>query len=200
MMHVFYSDDKEIPLGLATAFPGIQQIDPDTQFCVGANMCMVWLHLRPGQTVAQQIRAIQLFVPNAYFVGMSDLPNDMEALAMFSLKAKGYCNTHAGAEVLLNIASVVQQGGLWIGEALMQKLLGLPPVAPQLAIVAEDWSEVLTTRETEVAKAIAVGATNKQIAMQMGITERTVKAHVGAVLDKLNLTNRLQLALLVKDR
>lgn len=200
MMHLFYSETMEIPLALATAFPGIQQFKPSAILPNESNTCMVWLHLCPGQTVAQQMRSIQQQAPNAYFVGLSDQPNDMEALAVFSLKAKGYCNTHAGAEVLLNIASVVEQGGLWIGEALMQKLLGLAPVEPQLEIAVEKWSDVLTGRETEVAKAIAIGATNKQIATQMGITERTVKAHVGAVLDKLRLKNRLQLALLVKDR
>jgi two-component system nitrate/nitrite response regulator NarL len=200
MMHYFCSDGMEIPLGLTTAFPQIQMFKRQPTASANAEAIMVWLHLRPGQTVAQQMQALKQLVPGAYFVGMSDLPNDLEALAVFSVMAKGYCNTHAGAEVLLNVASVVQQGGVWIGESLMQKLLGMPPVVPQLELAAESWSGVLTGRETEVAKAIAVGATNKQIATQMGITERTVKAHVGAVLDKLKLKNRLQLALLVKDR
>jgi two-component system nitrate/nitrite response regulator NarL len=200
MMHYFCSDGMEIPMGLTKAFPQIQMVDQRSALHASSGAVVVWLHLQPGQTVAQQMQAIKQEVPGAYFVGMSDLPNDLEALAVFSVMAKGYCNTHAGAEVLLNIASVVQQGGVWIGESLMQKLLGMPPAAPQLELVAETWSGVLTGRETEVAKAIAVGATNKQIATQMGITERTVKAHVGAVLDKLKLKNRLQLALLVKDR
>ena len=200
MMHFFCSEDLQIPLGLSKAFPDIQLLDLAPAANVSSATSIVWFHLRPGQTVAQQMQTLKQKMPSAYFVGMSDLPNDMEALAVFSLMAKGYCNTHAGAEVLLNIASVIQQGGVWIGESLMQKLLGMPPAPPQLEVVAETWSGVLTGRETEVAKAIAVGASNKQIATQMGITERTVKAHVGAVLDKLKLKNRLQLALLVKDR
>jgi two-component system nitrate/nitrite response regulator NarL len=198
MMHFFCSDSKEVPVGLLQAFPQIQAIEELTSLNNAA--AIVWLHLRAGQTVAQQMLPLKTQMPEIFVVGMSDLPNDLEALAVFSLLAKAYCNTHAGAEVLLNIASVVQQGGVWIGESLMQKLLGKAPELPQLAAAIEDWAGVLTSRETEVAKAIAHGATNKQIAIQMGITERTVKAHVGAVLDKLKLKNRLQLALLVKDR
>jgi DNA-binding NarL/FixJ family response regulator len=132
---------------------------------------------------------------------MSDLPNDMEALAVFSVMAKAYCNTDAGVEVLLNIASVVEQGGIWIGESIMQKLLGASGISEEqkLEKVLGQWSKLLTGRELEVAKAIAIGLSNKEIATKMGITERTVKAHVGSVLDKLQLKNRLQLALHVKD-
>lgn len=198
MMHFFCSDSKETPAGLIHAFPHIQTMDNLSHLDTG--IAIVWLHLRPGQTVAKQILQLKAQLPEVFVVCMSDLPNDLEALAVFSMMAKAYCNTHAGAEVLLNIASVVQQGGVWIGESLMQKLLGVPTEPSKLTAAINDWAGVLTGRETEVAKAIAHGATNKQIAVQMGITERTVKAHVGAVLDKLKLKNRLQLALLVKDR
>jgi DNA-binding NarL/FixJ family response regulator len=82
----------------------------------------------------------------------------------------------------------------------MQKLLGGSSVEePQLDRALGKWSKLLTGRELEVAKAIAIGLSNKEIALKMHITERTVKAHVGAVLDKLQLKNRLQLALLVKE-
>jgi DNA-binding NarL/FixJ family response regulator len=52
----------------------------------------------------------------------------------------------------------------------------------------------LTTREREVAELIAGGASNKDIAERLGITERTVKAHLTSVFQKLGLTSRLQLA------
>jgi DNA-binding NarL/FixJ family response regulator len=49
-----------------------------------------------------------------------------------------------------------------------------------------------------VARAIAEGGSNKEIARRLGITERTVKLHVGAVLEKLGVRDRLQVALIVK--
>lgn len=162
---------------------------------------IIWLHLSPLFNVAQQINQIKTQFPDVPVVVMSNIPNDLEALASFSMLARGYCNVHAGAPVLRNIANVVTQGGIWIGESIMNKLISsTSPLQLKESQSEPNWSAPLTTREKEVATAIAVGASNKEIAQKMSITERTVKAHVGAVLEKLHLKNRLQLALLVKNR
>lgn len=58
----------------------------------------------------------------------------------------------------------------------------------------------LTRREQEVASAVANGSSNKEIARQLGITERTVKAHTGSVFQKLNARDRLHLALMVNGQ
>lgn len=198
-MHLFCSESMELPSSLKKAFPNVKAVV--TSELAGEQKALIWLHLNARQTIAQQVASIKAAAPDSLLVVMSDLPNDMEALAAFSVMAKAYCNTHAGPEVLLNVASVVEQGGIWIGESIMQKLLGAVPTSedPKLERVLGQWAKQLTSRELEVAKAIAIGLSNKEIAGKMGITERTVKAHVGAVLDKLHLKNRLQLALLVKD-
>jgi DNA-binding NarL/FixJ family response regulator len=67
-----------------------------------------------------------------------------------------------------------------------------PVPAQQIA-----WSEGLTQREVEIAVLAANGASNSLIASQCNISERTVKAHLSAVFSKLNITDRLQLALRV---
>jgi DNA-binding NarL/FixJ family response regulator len=200
-MHFFSSATMEIPTALKKSFPLVKSMEiPKLSTLPSNGKSIIWMHLRSGQTIAEQLAPVKAAAPAALIVVMSDIPNDLEALAAFSMLAKAYCNTHAGAEVLLNIASVVEQGGIWIGESIMQKLIGgAAPAAPQLDLAIGKWAKVLTSRELEVAKAIAIGLTNKEIASKMHITERTVKAHVGAVLDKLQLKNRLQLALLVKE-
>jgi len=55
----------------------------------------------------------------------------------------------------------------------------------------------LTKRETEVAKHIATGASNKQIANALFICERTVKAHLTSIFEKLRIKNRVELTLIV---
>lgn len=214
--HWFYSASLETPLALLSSFPQLRRMTLSRDLEVSAsssNETMVlWWHLTPGVSVADQFQTLRQRAPGAVVVAMSDVPNDLEALAVFSVMAKGYCNTHAGREVLIKVAQVVESGGLWIGESIMHRLLNLPvvpaaAVTPVVSAASEVksepkglWDAHLTLREREVASAISVGATNRQIADQMGITERTVKAHVGSVLEKLHLKNRLQLALLVKDR
>ncbi|MBV8884832.1 MAG: response regulator transcription factor [Chroococcidiopsidaceae cyanobacterium CP_BM_RX_35] len=55
--------------------------------------------------------------------------------------------------------------------------------------------ETLTRREREVLQLISNGATNREIAAQLFITEGTVKTHVTHLLDRLNCKNRAQLAI-----
>jgi DNA-binding NarL/FixJ family response regulator len=62
------------------------------------------------------------------------------------------------------------------------------PAAPDLG--------ALTRREREVLRLIAAGRSNKRIAFELGIAEKTVKTHVGHVLAKLGVTDRTQAALL----
>lgn len=57
----------------------------------------------------------------------------------------------------------------------------------------------LTPRELEVLSRVAAGEDNLKIATLLGITERTVKAHVGALYQKLGMENRVQLALLARE-
>jgi two-component system, NarL family, nitrate/nitrite response regulator NarL len=179
-------------------------IAPATQLPASIQTDFVWLRLQSGLPIAQQVQAIRVVANDAALIVLSDLPNDDEAMAVFSLAARGYANTHATAETLKQIAKVVEQGGLWIGESLMQRLLvgmqNLPkPPAANAAATQTISQHKLTVREIEVAKAIAAGASNKEVARLLSITERTVKAHVSGLFSKLGVNDRLQLALKMRE-
>jgi len=156
--------------------------------------------LEHGLPVAVQIENLGPQFKLIPCVVLSDQPTDEEALAAFAAGARGYCNTHAAAQLLVQIAAVVLQGGLWIGESLMKRLVGATgrlqtSVAP--ATEGETWSRNLTDREKQVARTVASGASNKEIARALGITDRTVKAHIGSIFEKLQVRDRLQLSLKV---
>jgi two-component system nitrate/nitrite response regulator NarL len=57
----------------------------------------------------------------------------------------------------------------------------------------------LTAREQMVAEQIATGATNREISERLEITERTVKAHLSAIFEKLGVRDRVQLALAMNN-
>ena len=169
---------------------------------------LVWLRLDDETSALEQFGALRNAVGAATVIVLSNHPDNEEALALFSAGVRGYCNAHATAANLRQVASVVQAGGLWIGEALMQRLLASTHAAmsrlPVAALPPDDTAgapadrlSVLTKRELEVARAVASGSSNKEIARQLDITERTVKAHVGAVFQKLGVRDRLHLSLLV---
>ncbi|MDK9702156.1 MAG: response regulator transcription factor [Sulfuritalea sp.] len=172
---------------------------------------LVWLRLDDKRPAVDQLAALREAVGAVSVIVLSDQPDNEEALALFSAGVRGYCNAHATAANLRQVANVVQAGGLWIGEALMQRLLvstraamsRMPVAAPAMdegSGTAADRLSGLTRREVEVARAVAGGASNKEIARQMAITERTVKAHVGAVFQKLRVRDRLHLALIVNGQ
>lgn len=165
---------------------------------------VVWLRLEQSGDLTEQLALVPGYLRPIPLVVLSDEPSDEQALAAFAAGARGYCNTHAAPPVLQQVAAVVLQGGLWIGESLMQRLLGATsriPV-PEVARVEDPlaWAAGLTERERQVALTVAQGSSNKEIARLLGITERTVKAHVGAVLEKLKVRDRLQLSLVVNGR
>jgi two-component system nitrate/nitrite response regulator NarL len=170
-----------------------------------SKVSLVWLRLEQGVPVAAQLERLAPPLKFLPCVVLSDRPTDEEALAAFSAGARGYCNTHAAAQVLIQVAAVVLQGGLWIGESLMQRLVSATSRIQAVADVTVSpvkraWAECLTDREKEVAIVLAAGASNKEIARELGITERTVKAHVGAILEKLHVRDRLQLSLVVNGQ
>ncbi len=208
--HYFLSDKGELLPRWKEAFPKAiaiqygQKIDLHHAQKNFPNL--IWLRPLTGKPIAESLAASRVFFGNTPCIVLSDKPNDEEALACFSAAAKGYCNTHAAPKALRQVADVVLQGGLWIGETLMQRLVqatvSIPNIVPQIKKIEtlENWTATLTEREQEVARVVAGGASNKEIAKQLGITERTVKLHVGAVLSKLGVRDRLQLSLVVNGR
>jgi DNA-binding NarL/FixJ family response regulator len=161
---------------------------------------IAWLRLDAGRPVAEQISLVHSGIGQVPVVVLSDRPSEEEALAAFSADAKGYCNSHSNPALLRQVDAVVRNGGLWIGESLMQRLVGAvhrAHVTP--ASESPDWHTVLTEREYEVVEAVCGGASNKEVAQRLRITERTVKAHMGAAFEKLQVRDRLHLALLFNN-
>jgi two-component system, NarL family, nitrate/nitrite response regulator NarL len=172
---------------------------------------LVWLRLDDAAPASEQLADLQKVVGSARIIVLANRPDNEQALSLFAAGIRGYCNAHATAANLRQVADVVQAGGLWIGEALMQRLLAstraamsrMPVVALPQAVTnpaIADRMATLTQREQEVASAVANGSSNKEIARQLGITERTVKAHTGSVFQKLNARDRLHLALMVNGQ
>lgn len=199
--HFFVSAGGKLLSRWQEAFPAARACLPDKQPAGVTAASIGWLRLRPGAPVAEQLAQARNTLGAVPLVVLSDQPDDEEALAAFAAAARGYCNSHADPAVLRQVASVVLAGGLWIGESLMGRLLAATARLPTVPARDEPiWAARLTEREREVAQAVAAGASNKEVARQLGITERTVKGHVGAILEKLGLRDRLQLALAVSGR
>lgn len=162
---------------------------------------IVWCRLRSGEDLGLLAGDVADAAPH-HVVILCDEPDESLVMQAMALGAAGCCNTHAAPEVLKQVALVVGNGGLWIGQSLLQRLVGstsrlLGKGSSEAVQPAETkgWAAMLSEREEQVARLVAGGASNKEVATQLSITERTVKAHLTAVFDKLGLRDRLQLSL-----
>jgi DNA-binding NarL/FixJ family response regulator len=136
--------------------------------------------------------------PSNKLVATSSNPMDSEAIQALDAGCAGYCHAFADAPTLRQVKQVVESGQVWVGTSLMRRLIqSAAQAAPAKAQNNHFWGRKLTDREREIAILAANGASNIEIARNCRISERTVKAHLSAVFAKLNLTDRLQLALRV---
>ena len=101
---------------------------------------------------------------------------------------------------LIQAVHIVAEGNAMLAPSVTRRLIAeFAARNSTQAVAARTQLEALTDREREVAVAIAQGLSNAEIAKLLFMSEATVKAHVSHVLAKLNLTNRVQAAMLVHD-
>ena len=161
---------------------------------------LVWLDMAlPGiPALGHGDWAVLAKNPSSKLVATSSHPTDHEAIQTLDAGCAGYCHAFSDPATLRQVKQVVESGQVWIGTSLMRRLIqSAAQAAPARAKNNHSWGSQLTDREREIAILAANGASNIEIARNCGISERTVKAHLSSVFDKLNLTDRLQLALRV---
>ncbi len=124
--------------------------------------------------------------------------------------AAGYCNESESAQVLPQAIECILKGDIWIQRHLIPKVIGAliqkktTPIEEEekiksISAESEKLLETLSNRELDVAKMIRIGENNKMIASTLHISDRTVKAHLTSIFKKLNVPDRLHLALFIKE-
>ena len=195
MAQVFVSADARRRASWLAAFPEMVSGSLDR---VPAGEGPVWALLPQGVGVDILVAQLRRQINGRVLVILADEPSEEGAMTALAAGAAGYCNGHAAPAVLQQVAVAVENGGIWVGQGLMQRLLAATArVLPPVEAAGASWRDRLTARELEAAQLLAKGLSNKEIARQLDITERTVKAHVGAMLEKLGARDRLQLSLIL---
>ncbi len=131
--------------------------------------------------------------PGVKIVILSSFSDQQRVIAALDAGADGYVLKHADPEQILAAIEAVHRGGAPIDPQVARVLLDAKRIGPTVA------RGVLTDREEEVLRLVQSGLANKQIARQLGITERTVKSHLTKVFSTLGVTDRTQAALWAAD-
>jgi len=139
--------------------------------------------------------------PETRIIIFSKVISEEAEWELFKAGVRGCCQNDIDIKQLAIIVAAVRQGELWIRRSLTFRLLeelgAIESENFQLRQVASDLLANLTQREREIAMLVGKGESNKQIAQRLAITERTVKLHLAQVFRKLNIEDRLKLALII---
>ncbi len=166
---------------------------------LGSNICLYDLGRRRGANPQILIDAIEA-CRDTLFVAMTPHPDPHEGLQLLRAGARGYCNRLVSARVLSVLISTVTSGEVWAGKQVTDYLLNAALArSPATHPVDEDLFGRLTDREAGIAQQVAAGHSNKVIAAESGISERTVKVHLNNIFRKTGIRNRVQLALAVSQ-
>ncbi len=208
--HIFLqASAPSVPARWEAAFPKGRVLDESALLAWlkshDAAHSLIWLCTNPQWQA--QVEAIRKAQATARWVVLSNTPLSQEGLVALEAGARGYTHAHAVPALLQEVALVIEHGGLWVGPDLLQRLVkatasalsqrASPEKQAAKAVGNASVLSALSAREAEVARAVASGHSNKEVADMLHISERTVKAHLGKTFEKLGVRDRLQLTLML---
>ena len=184
----------------------LHQIEPDTAFlqandaaqalaliAENDNLDVVILDLViPGMNGLQAIAEFGKIRPELPVVVLSSSENPADVRAALANGALGYVPKSAAEHTLLSAIRVVLDGDIYVPPfVLLQTKSGH---LAGLTIESAPERPVLTDRQIEVLRRISAGQLNKNIAVELGLSEKTVKSHITAIFRALKVMNRHQAA------
>lgn len=141
-------------------------------------------------------QALQAKMPQLNILVLTVSDNEADLFSAIKFGATGYILKNTEPEELVQGIYHIAQGGVIISPVMATKLLTefKDSTAGAQAKVPADEEANLSPREDEVLRLVAQGATNREIADSLFISENTVKTHLRNIMDKLHLANRSQAA------
>ena len=156
------------------------------------DVVLLDVHMPDGGGVAVLRAAGGADGPRFLALSVSDAAEDV--IAVIRAGARGYVTKTIAPDELVDAIERVRSGDAVFSPRLAGFVLDAFAGAPGRAgPVADDGLDQLTPREREVLQLIARGYLYKEVARRLGISVKTVEAHVGAVLRKLQLSSRHEL-------
>ena len=148
----------------------------------------------PGMDGVQTLEALRALDKPVRSIVFTAFDTDERIVEAVKAGARGYLLKGAPRAELFNAVRVVHDGGSLLQPVIASKLM------QRMAQPAPDLPEALTEREQEVLALLAQGKTNREIAEQLVVTERTAKFHVSSILGKLGAGNRTEAVVLAQER
>jgi two-component system, NarL family, nitrate/nitrite response regulator NarL len=159
----------------------------------------------PGVNGVHALDAFKQAAPQARVLMLTVSEDERDLAAALRGGARGYLLKTMDSDMLASAILRTMAGDSVVSPEMTSKLVtafqaghGDPLASPSAAI--SDPIHSLSARERQILARIAQGASNKEVARDLGIAEATVKIHVQHILRKLNLSSRVQAAVYLAER
>ena len=142
------------------------------------------------------LRWLRVSYPNIAPILLAE--NDDRDLVVNALRAgaKGiFLFTHTPFPLLCKCIHCVFQGQVWLNSQQMNYVLDALSEVPTLRVVNSNGRLLLTPREEQVVALVADGLTNRGVAVELGLSEHTIKKYLLRIFDKLGISSRVELVL-----
>jgi DNA-binding NarL/FixJ family response regulator len=149
-----------------------------------------------GLTAAREIAAA---FPQVTIVVLTASEADDDILEALKAGAKGYVLKGVTSAALIEILTGAARGESYVSPALAARLL-TEMRARRDVESAPDPLLRLTKREEEILRLVSDGLSNKEIGLRLDLQEKTVKHHMTSILGKLQVRNRTEAAILLRDK
>lgn len=146
----------------------------------------------PGESGIEATNQISKRFPNSKVVMLTSFADDSMIFRAISAGAVGYVLKQVEDEELLRAITVAARGDAALDPSVTSKLIARVREAEHKS--DEDAFRDLSERELDVLNLVAKGKTNPEIAESLNLSDRTVGNYVSTILQKLHLTNRIELA------
>jgi NarL family two-component system response regulator LiaR len=143
--------------------------------------------LMPAMDGIAATRAIRRELPDVEVIALTSVLENGMVFDAMRAGAVGYLLKDTNARALCQAVKAAAAGQVQLSPQVAERLVREIP--------APESPETLTKRETEVLRLLARGRSNKEIAVDLSIAEKTVKTHVSNILGKLGVSSRTQAAL-----
>ncbi|MDY0205894.1 MAG: response regulator transcription factor [Pseudomonas sp.] len=191
---------------IRSGFPGcsiLETADLDSTLLLAVehdNLDLILLDLNmPGMSGLNGLMSLRNEAPTIPVVIVSAEQDKHIVLQAITYGAVGFITKSTPREQMTAAIEQVLNGHVYLPADIIRSTQANTRRTPREATISPELLQALTRKQLQVLERMAKGESNKQIAYNLDIAETTVKAHVSAILRKLNVHNRVQAILSVGD-
>jgi DNA-binding NarL/FixJ family response regulator len=183
-LRAIFSSESDIQVRAATVRSVVQSQSDD----------IIVLAVDRGTVFLNAMATLKSQQPGICIIVTGPENRDEDILRAIAAGAKGYVGEEASPAEFKKAVREVHAGSVWLPRRVIAAFIERSTYAARVGHSRKETSMKISDREREVLRLLVAGCSNKEIAGELGIIERTVKAHVAQLLRKIGAPNRIALS------